>query len=199
MSSGPFENEREVENRSDGASDLALVRRAIKGDAAARTLFIERMKCVPRMLLVRNAKANSALRPDELEDLAQETLVAIWRRLDTFRGEATLETWACAFCHRAWLDAIKRKVRGGAQTGPIGEVVGNECEQDSDRFDPLYRAIDALDANEAQIVRYKHFEQLTFEQISKRMDLASSTIKSCYYQAIERIRARLLSGERGKA
>jgi len=201
--SGPSEsvaNQREVERRSGLAFDVGFVRRVLVGNLDARREFIERMKCVPRMLVVRNASSRFVLTDHEIEDLTQEILMTIWRKLDTYRGDAALETWVGSFCHRAFLNAAKIKIRNSSRTRIVDdpEVVSPE-QHEIDRFERLYRALDEMNGENARIVRLKHFDQLTFEQIGERLRRATSTIKSCYYEAIERLRTRMRETDRGSA
>ena len=69
-------------------SDLELARRVVEGHPDAQRVFAERMRCVPRMIACRNRRLGRPLRPEELEDLTQETLLRIWRKLGAFEGRA---------------------------------------------------------------------------------------------------------------
>jgi RNA polymerase sigma-70 factor, ECF subfamily len=82
-------------------SDVELVARARQGDPAAFGELVERH----RSSVYRAALA--ALRSHaDAEDAAQESFLLAWRRLDTFRGQASFKTWLLTI---AWHQAINRR------------------------------------------------------------------------------------------
>lgn len=188
-----------LEPSLDPHPDLELARRARAGSTDARRVFIERMRCVPRMLAARNSHLQRPLGRDDLEDLSQETLLSIWRGLGSFAGRSTLETWAYRICAAALADHVRGLVRApriGAIVTPETPDRANDAETLVDQ-DRLYRAIDRLDEPDGGVVRLKHFELLTFEEIGERLDHPSSTVKTWYYRGIDRLRDLLRAAERG--
>jgi RNA polymerase sigma-70 factor, ECF subfamily len=83
------------------ASDLDLVRLAQAGDTDAFGELVERN----RRAVYRAALAALGSR-DEADDAAQEAFVTAFRKLDSFRGDATFKTWLLAI---AWRKAIDRR------------------------------------------------------------------------------------------
>jgi RNA polymerase sigma-70 factor, ECF subfamily len=83
------------------AVDLALVRRAQAGDEHAFGQLIERN----RRAVYRAAYAALGSAEDA-DDVAQETFVAVYRKLQAFRGEASFRTWLLAI---AWRKALDRR------------------------------------------------------------------------------------------
>src|SRR5262245_47547866 len=79
-------------------ADLSLVRGVHRGDPDASRRFIDRMRCIPKILSVLNARSGRPLDGHDLRDLTQDTLMAVWKKLDRFEGRASLETWAYRFC-----------------------------------------------------------------------------------------------------
>ncbi|HEX4256609.1 MAG TPA: sigma factor, partial [Streptosporangiaceae bacterium] len=69
--------------------EQALVARAIGGDAAALEEIVHRVQDPVYRLALRMAG-----RPADAEDAAQEILIRIVTRLASWRGEASLTTWA---------------------------------------------------------------------------------------------------------
>jgi NAD(P)-dependent dehydrogenase (short-subunit alcohol dehydrogenase family) len=54
-------------------------------------------------------------------------------------------------------------------------------------------------AREADVIRMKHFEDLTFEEIGTRLGNSINTVKTRYYRGISRLLDRLGSSFRGGA
>src|SRR5262245_50605321 len=93
----------------DASADLALARSAAKNEQPAVDQFFARMRCVPAILAAKNRRLGSPLTDEELNDLAQDTLALLWRKLGTFAGLARLETWAFRFCVLELMNALRKK------------------------------------------------------------------------------------------
>jgi RNA polymerase sigma-70 factor (ECF subfamily) len=153
------------------------------------------MRCVPRILVALNRRAASRLGPEELADLTQDTLTTIWRRLDTFEGRAALESWVfrvCAFEMQNRLRGQARAERRRAH-GERAELGADPPSSPLD-FDHVHRGLDRLGPPECDIIRLRHFEELSFEEIGARLALSANTAKSYYYRGLTRLR-RLLSSQ----
>jgi RNA polymerase sigma-70 factor (ECF subfamily) len=91
-----------VSGSSDaGAIDLDLVRRAQSGDEQAFGQLVERH----RRAVYRAAYAALGS-PNDADDVAQETFVSAYQKLQGFRGEASFKTWLLAI---AWRKALDRR------------------------------------------------------------------------------------------
>ena len=93
--------ERAVGVSESTADDLALVRRAQAGDDQAFGQLIDRN----RRAVYRAAYAALGSTADA-DDVAQETFVAVYQKLQGFRGDASFRTWLLAI---AWRKALDRR------------------------------------------------------------------------------------------
>ncbi|NOT31377.1 MAG: RNA polymerase sigma factor [Planctomycetes bacterium] len=146
------------------------------------------MACVPKYLAVMNARMGRPFTDDALEDLAQETLVEIWRRLDTYAGLASLKTWAYRFSQlvlSSRLRSTHRRPRSLGMGSSSEAVPALTAELD---YEHVYRALGKLDSLGARIVQMKHFDQLTFEEIAPRLRMPPSSAKTHYQRALVRLR-----------
>jgi len=82
-------------------SDVDLVTRARQGDPAAFGELVERH----RSAVYRAALAALGSRADA-EDAAQDAFLLAYRRLDSFRGDASFKTWLLSI---TWRQAINRR------------------------------------------------------------------------------------------
>jgi len=108
---------------------LDLVERARRGDADAFGELVD----LHRQAVYRAALA--ALRsPQEAEDVAQDAFVTAFRKLDSFRGDASFRTWVLAI---TWRKALDRRGRLGPL---VRRFAGPQSwGRDDDRADPLDR------------------------------------------------------------
>ena len=168
--------------------DLDLARAALAGSPEARTEFVQLMTCVPRFLAVINVRFGRPLADDQLEDAVQETLVEIWRRLDSYAGHAALKTWAHRFCQQVLSNRLRSvrlrpRMRGlGGIDAPSGRLPS------SLDYEHVHRALEMVDVLGARIVRHRHFDHLTFSEIGQKLGIPASTAKMHHQRALARLR-----------
>ncbi len=98
-----------------------------------------------RAFLARAQGNYPALRPADVEplaqDCAQEALLTILKRLDTFRGESRFTTWAYQIAIRLALDELRRKRWQGTSPDPsrIGDGIPHWPIKDTSTVDPERR------------------------------------------------------------
>lgn len=175
--------------------DGELVRRALAREPAALERFVARMGCVPRILGTRNARAGTPLDRQELEDVVQETLTAVWNKLAGYDGTASLESWVWRFCELEFLRRLRAKGRGRLVLQETLEGSAHEPLAPAPRLalddERLAEGLEALDSEVGAVVRLKHYEDLTFEAIGARLGISSNTAKTRYYRGLRKLRAEL--------
>ena len=170
--------------------DLHLSRSALAGSLSARRAFAERMQCVPKFLSVLNTRAGRPLSIEELEDLVQETLVTIWRRLDAYAGLASLDTWAYRFCQFSLAGSLRRKQRQPLRV-ELNESHDQEAQAAPADHEGLLRALERLPEADAHVVRLRHYDRLSFDEIADRTGLPFGSVRARYYRVLARLRELL--------
>jgi RNA polymerase sigma-70 factor (ECF subfamily) len=100
-SEAPIARSEQLAANPEAGIDLALVRQAQAGDEQAFGTLVERN----RRAVYRAAYAALGSAEDA-EDVAQETFVAVYQKLQGFRGESAFRTWLLAI---AWRKALDRR------------------------------------------------------------------------------------------
>ena len=193
---------RQAQSAARRASDLDLVRRVLAGDPKAREEFAECMQCIPRYLAAANARYGNPIEREDLADLAQDTLVVVWRKLATYEGRATLVSWTWRFCQLEFANRLRRQYRRGTGVAaPVEDlddpalVVHDPVPQD---LDQLEGSLQALGPPEEDVIRLKHFEHLMFADVAERLGISENTAKSRYYRGMAWLRDRLRRGHGGE-
>ncbi len=175
---------------ADGSADLAMIRKVLMGDRAAAEVLVRRVACLPLVLRLHNRRRGAPLSPDDLEDVLQEALLAMWRKLSLFDGRCPLERWALGFAVTQFHKGLERRARRLERVQALAEpdheranVV--EAQIDGER---LAAAVGRLEEQDAQILRLKHFQGLTFEEISSHTGLLSNTVKTRYYRSLRKLK-----------
>ena len=173
----------------------------LEGQPAARRAFVERMRVVGRLLTARNRRMGQPFQDSELADLTQETLLQVWRKLSTYRGEASLETWVYRFSSLEFASALRRR---GRQPQRIEDVEAAEPVQ-VERGDEVPEGIDPpfdqqlgqllrhLSRREAEVVRLVHVDTLGLREVAERLGISVSSVKTHYYRGLDKLRQVLES------
>jgi len=150
------------------------------------------MRCVPLILESRNSRLGSPLDEEDLRDLVQETLAVVWRKLDTYAGRSSLETWVYSYCINQLMNAIRSKQRGPRLAGDDAEDMTVDPQHASDagfdEFEVVDGCLERLDGFPAQIIRLKFFDELTFNQIGARLGIPENSAKTHFYRGMDRLR-----------
>lgn len=177
--------------------DRVLVRAAASEDPRAAQQLGERLSCVPAMVRARHRKLGSPLEEEELSDIIQDTLVALWAKLDRFEGRSSLETWAYGFVVRELYKGLDRFRRAGRRVpfeeSEVEAVASPADHVDEDEYRLVHRSIESIGPPGSEIIRLKHFELLTFEQIGERLEMPTNSVKTRYYRGVDRLRSLLRS------
>ena len=182
------------------ASDFGLVQRVLQGDAAALENLITRLRCVPAFLAARNVQLGIHFGSHEIEDLAQDTLVAVWRKLPEYRGDARIESWVCQFCEFQLRNARRRRAARRREAEAFGVVTDNDVVEPLDAgvdLEAVHLALHGLPEDEALVVRLKHFDGRTFDEIAVLLGGSPNTAKTRYDRALEHLRGVLRRREGG--
>jgi RNA polymerase sigma factor (sigma-70 family) len=176
------------------ADDLApLVARCRNGEAAATATLLSALG--PSMLqMVR--RVLGAHDPD-IEDVLQESLIAVARALPGFRGECSTRHFGCRV---ATLTALKSRRRrhadlrtalGEVEELPIAAHGTGDCAQAACRRQILRRLLDALPGVQAEALVLHHFTGLTVDEIADASGVAHETVRSRLRLAKAALRARI--------
>lgn len=169
------------------AVDLELVRRAQAGDDHAFGQLVERN----RRAVYRAAYAalGSA---DDADDVAQETFVTVYQKLNGFRAEASFKTWLLSIAWRKALDRRRSVTRWLRLTAthdvspdaqdPIERVPSAALSQEEEVVgDELQRLVKQLIATLPRKLRdalmLAGSGDYTYEQIARMLGIPLGTVK----------------------
>ena len=176
-------------------TDTELVERARGGDAAAFGELVERHQ----LAAVRAAMAVLG-NADEAREAAQDAFVLAFRRLASFRGDASFKTWLLTI---AWHQAINRR-RGVAQR--VKRLVG--LDDTTERRAPdtdsqehrlvaaehaahIKRIVRSLPPRYREALMLAATRECTFEDMARIVGVASGTLKWRVNRARTMLRAEL--------
>jgi len=167
--------------------DAELVARVLAGDD--RRAFAELVRRHQSMVrgLLRRLCAGDAARAD---DLAQESFLAAYRKLGTWRGGARLSTWLCAIAYRAWASQARR----APQPVPPEPAPPRPAADRAIEHHDLLRALSGLREEERSALALTCGLELTHEEAAEILGSPVGTVKSLVLRGKEKLR-RLLAAE----
>ena len=180
--------------------DAKLAKRALAGSQADREKLGERLNCIPRFVSHLNGKLGRPLIDHELPDLAQDVVEVVWRKLPGYGGRAALETWIFRICNLELMNAARKKARHDGKRVDLRPDDEGRASMDNFaapedkmpahlRFEQLYSGLSQLSPDEEAVLRRKHYENQSFEEIALELDLTASGVKHRYYSALRRLRS----------
>jgi len=132
---------------------------------------------------------------EDARDVAQNTLVKAYEKLDTFDPERRFFSWLYRIAVNESLN-LRRARRPQeplpasleARSDPVGRVVARE------RRDRVQAALRGLSVEQREVVVLRHFAELSYEQMAEALDIPEKTVKSRLFAARQRL-AGLLAEE----
>jgi RNA polymerase sigma-70 factor, ECF subfamily len=160
-------------------------------DAVLKELMTEHLSAMYRV--ARAVVHDGAL----AEDVVQEALLKAWQAASTFRGEASLRSWALRITHNTGVSVLRRRreeLRDPELLPETEHGAGTDRQvQGRMMVEELWKALDRLDPLSRTIVVLREIESMSYEDISSSLDISLPTVKTRLFRA-RRILATDLGG-----
>jgi RNA polymerase sigma-70 factor (ECF subfamily) len=168
-----------------------IVAVAMRQDRAAFSSLFEHF--APR---VKSYLTRSGASAESAEELAQETLLAVWRKASFFdpaRGSAS--TWIFTIARNLRSDALRRERHPEALAREMEEPVpprpADMVLAAAEREARVRQAMRALSPEQAAVVRLSFYDEKAHAAIASELDLPLGTVKSRLRLAMNRMRSLL--------
>src|SRR5262245_38728273 len=92
------------------------------------------------------------------------------------------------------MNAVRKRQRRGETSTAQDPGAPPDPPSSALEYENLYRGLEALDGEEGRVIRMKHFDDLTFQEIGTRLRLSSNTAKTIYYRGMRRLGEHLRRG-----
>lgn len=121
------------------------------------------------------------------EEASQMAFLGVWRSRERYDPGRALSAWVFSIARRAAIDIYRRERRlpATAEQAEIA-VEGLSVERMWQTWE-IRRAVEALPAEEAAVVRLAHYYQMTHTEIAAHLGLPLGTVKSRSFRAHRRL------------
>jgi RNA polymerase sigma-70 factor (ECF subfamily) len=133
------------------------------------------------------------LSPAAAEDLAQETMLTVWNKAQSFdASRASASTWIFTIARNLRIDLLRRE-RDPNLLAELYDGVVEPMPSDNvltvEREVRIRAALDKLPADQADVIRLSFFEDRPQSEIANTLDIPLGTVKSRVRLAMNRLRA----------
>jgi len=191
--------DREDQRRSEeDAEDVRLMRLVAGGDTSAFEKVIERHQALVAGTAARMLGSNS-----DVEDIAQQVFIRVWKSARRYVPRAKFTTWLLKITRNLVFNELRRAKRRahvplqsepGAEEIPLKDET-NPAPDASLLEDELQRAIEEaimqLPESQRMALVLRRYEQLSYEEIAEVLDLSVPAVKSVLFRARTELRSRL--------
>jgi RNA polymerase sigma-70 factor (ECF subfamily) len=182
----------------EDAEDVRLMRLVARGDTSAFEQVIERHQALVAGTAARMLGSNS-----DVEDIAQQVFIRVWKSARRYVPRAKFTTWLLKITRNLVFNELRRAKRR-AQV-PLQSEPGIEEFPLKDETNPapdallleneLQRAIEEaimqLPESQRMALVLRRYEQLSYEEIAEVLDLSVPAVKSVLFRARTELRSRL--------
>jgi RNA polymerase sigma-70 factor (ECF subfamily) len=181
--------------------DLVLVAASKNGDQEAFAQLVQRYQ-----RLIFNLVYRMLQQYEETTEITQETFLAAWQGLPSFRGDARFSTWLYRIAYNCSLKQLELRKRDRALQ------IALEAEKTLEKTNDEQRENAELDARDRQILvqehlshlptKYRivlilrHLQDMTYEEMAEILTMPIGTIKTHLFRARNLLKERLQSFHR---
>ncbi|MGI5832629.1 MAG: RNA polymerase sigma factor [Thermoguttaceae bacterium] len=140
----------------------------------------------------------------QAEDLTQEVFLNVYRSRETYQPTAKFSTWLYRIVHNLALNAIRSKkrrpellfggaVKEGGESGIEGNILAKSGYIPTRHYDKkeeremVHLALQSLNERQREVLLFRHFEGMKYEQIAEVMNLTPQAVKSLLCRARQRL------------
>jgi RNA polymerase sigma-70 factor, ECF subfamily len=181
--------------------DLMLVAASKNGDQEAFAQLVQRYQ-----RLVFNLVYRMLHQYDEATEITQETFLAAWQGLPSFRGDARFPTWLYRIAYNCSLKQLELRKRDRAlqvalEAEKTLEIADDEQRKNAeldtrDRQLLVQEHLSQLPAKYRIVLILRHLQDMTYEEMAEILTMPIGTIKTHLFRARNLLKERLLSLKR---
>lgn len=162
--------------------------RGLAGDASGYQAFLKELSAHLRAFLRRRL----ASLPDEVEDLVQESLLAIHNQRHTYDATQPLTAWVQAIARYKLVDYLRRRASTDKLTDPLDEEMDFFSAYDNEAADArrdIAKLLEQLPAGQRLPIIHTKLEGLSVVEASRLTGLSESAIKVGVHRGLRALAA----------
>jgi len=181
-----------VSASEDRLRDLLV--RGLDGDALAYHAFLKELSAHLRAFL----RGRLSRLPDEVEDLVQETLLAIHNRRHTYDAGQPLTAWVHAIARYKLIDLLRRRAGRDALNDPLDDDLEVFASSDTDADDArrdLGKLLERLPDRQRLPILHMKLEGRSVAEAARMTGMSEAAIKVGVHRGLKAL-AAIIRGDR---
>jgi RNA polymerase sigma-70 factor (ECF subfamily) len=182
----------------DDAEDVRLMRLVAGGDTVAFEQLVGRHQTLVAGTVARMLGSNS-----DVEDIAQQVFIRVWKSAGRYVARAKFTTWLLKITRNLVFNEMRRAKRHPhmpVQIEPEAEEIPLKDEAtatpdaillEAELQGAIEKAIALLPETQRMALVLRRYEELSYEEIANVLDLSVPAIKSLLFRARTELRERL--------
>lgn len=170
----------------------AMMVSGLDGDAAAHTALLRLLAPMLRSFYRRRVRDGD----DEIEDLVQETLIAIHTRRISYDRDRAFTAWLFAIARHKMIDHFRRRRLMVPIEWLEETLVAEGFEEAGSAQMDVTRLLDNLPVKQARAIRDTKIEGLSVAEAAEKAGIGESDVKVSVHRGLKALAARI-RGERG--
>ncbi|HEY4611627.1 MAG TPA: sigma-70 family RNA polymerase sigma factor [Bacteroidota bacterium] len=172
--------------------DLTIVQQTLSGDSAAFERLVEKYQ-----RLVFNLALNMSRNYDDAADITQSVFLKVYEKLGSFNPKYKFFSWLYRIAVNESLNLVQKQGR----TEELDEEIATDqhapdsSAESGDVTQGVQDALLELDLNYRVVIVLKHFQDLSYDEISLILDIPEKLVKSRLFTA--RTMLRKICTQRG--
>jgi RNA polymerase sigma-70 factor (ECF subfamily) len=167
-----------------------LLVRGLTGDASAYHVFLKELSAHLRAFLRRRL----AGLPDEVEDLVQETLLAVHNQRHTYDAAQPLTAWLHAIARYKLVDLLRRRARSEARNDPLddsAELLATTDADGSDARRDVAKLLDTLPDRQRLPIVHMKLTGLSVAETARLTGMSESAVKVNVHRGLKALAAKM--------
>ena len=167
-----------------------LLVRGLNGEAAAYHQFLKALSAHLRAYF----RKRLFQRPDEVEDLVQETLLAVHNQRQTYQTDQPLTAWVHAIARYKLIDLLRSHATREALTDPLDDELEVFAASDSDAADArkdLGKLLAGLPDRQRLPIVHVKLEGLSVVEAAQLTGMSVSAIKIGVHRGLKALAAKV--------
>ena len=183
--------EGSVSATEDRLRDLMV--RGLAGDSAAYHAFLKELGAHLRAFL----RKRLARLPDDVEDLVQETLLAVHNQRHTYETDQPLTAWVHAIARYKLVDLMRRRAGREAMNEPLEDELAVFASSDTEAADArrdVAKLLERLPERQRLPIQYMKLEGLSVIEAARATGMSESAVKVGVHRGLKALAAMIRGG-----
>lgn len=129
------------------------------------------------------------IHPDEVDDLVQDTMLAIHNKKQTFDENREFMPWLVAVARHKLIDKLRRNIKFLAET--LDDEIADTTKQEMCARHDVEKLLSLIEPRQAQIISMLKLKEMTIEEVSNQTGHSQASVKVIAHRGLKALQAKV--------